>query len=245
MTGGIGRHYRQVKHLVHAKCSCDLITEPWFCCCCRIKPPKTSAHFSWSCSPAFFNSSICFPHYHCFWWLLEGNSLRFLVQISIIKQSLHRKKKMFLGYSHAATWNSNLLYQQHTGFPEHFSHSPWMWADLRSAQDFTVCSVSFPASSGILGRRLLHHSHSHSLESYSVANRVDAVASYEMLFQPSWKAGSPPCRVGGRAWIPWKVRDSDQPIYVLVWRLIYVFQWIPQSLRKGEKRIHRLLDLCI
>lgn len=121
---------------------------------------------------------------------LEGNSLRFLVQVSIVKQSLHRKKKMFLEHSLAASWNSNLLYQQHTGFPEHFSHSPCLWADLRSAQDFTVCSISFPVASGTLRRRLLHHGHSHSLESYSIAKRVYAVASYEMLFQPSLNAGS-------------------------------------------------------
>lgn len=43
--------------------------------------------------------------------------------------------------------NSNLLYQQRTGFPERFSHSPWIRADLCSAQEFTSCSIPFPLSS--------------------------------------------------------------------------------------------------
>lgn len=43
---------------------------------------------------------------------------------------------------------------------------------------------------GRLRGRLFHHGHCHCLEYDVVANRVYAVVSYKMLFQPSLKAGS-------------------------------------------------------
>lgn len=110
---------------------------------------------------------------------LEENNLRFLQKkVTIIKQSQHRKKRMFAQH-HTRCYlkgNTNLLYQQHTGSPECFSCSPWIQVDLS-----LLCTVflflSLPtgfapgADTGLehWRERLFHHGYCHSLQSYVIA----------------------------------------------------------------------------
>lgn len=74
---------------------------------------------------------------------LEENNLRFLQKkVTIIKQSQHRKKRMFAQH-HTRCYlkgNINLLYQEHTRSPECFSRSPWIQVDL------SLHSFPFPLS---------------------------------------------------------------------------------------------------
>lgn len=129
------------------------------------------------------------------------NSSRFLKKygsLSLNKASTEIRQYLY-NPAHAATWKGTVIYFTSS---THFSHSPWVQADLCSTQESTSCSIPSPLSCvwicPMLRRhawstegRLFHHCHCHSLESLVVAKREYAVANYEMLFQQSLKAGSP------------------------------------------------------
>lgn len=61
---------------------------------------------------------------------------------------------------------------------------------------------------GALRGRIFHHGHCHSLESYVIAKREYAMASYEMLLQLKLKAGSSLLQPHVLE-VAWKDRDSS------------------------------------
>lgn len=159
------------------------------------------------------------------------NSLRSLKKygsLSLNKASTERRQCLY-NPAHAATWKGTVIY-----FTSSTQGSLNIFHILHGykqtfAQESTGCSIPSPLSClwicPMLRRhawstegRLFHHCHCHSLESLVVAKREYAVANYEMLFQPSLKAGSPLLQfhVLQAVQEPHGKTESDQPINVLI-----------------------------